>query len=47
MRYFFPLELDLALRAHGFRVAALTGYPDITQPVSTRDWMAAVAAVAV
>jgi SAM-dependent methyltransferase len=47
MRYFFPLELDLALRSHGFRVAALTGYPDVRQPVSPRDWMAALAAVAV
>jgi SAM-dependent methyltransferase len=47
MRYFFPLELDLALRSHGFRLAALTGYPDIAQPVSARDWLAALAAVVV
>jgi SAM-dependent methyltransferase len=47
MRYFFPLELDLALRSYGFRVATLTGYPDIAQPASSRDWLAALAAVAV
>jgi len=47
MRYFFPLELDLALRSHGFDVAALTGYPDIQQPASAREWLAAFAAVAV
>jgi SAM-dependent methyltransferase len=47
MRYFFPLELDLALRSHGFRVAALTGYPDVQQPVSAGAWLAALAAVAV
>ncbi len=47
MRYFFPLELDIALRSHGFRVAALTGYPDVDQPASTREWMAALVAVAV
>jgi SAM-dependent methyltransferase len=47
MRYFFPLELDLALRSHGFRVGALTGYPDVQRSVSARDWMAAFAAVAV
>jgi SAM-dependent methyltransferase len=47
MRYFFPLEIDLALRSGGFRVAALTGYPDIDQPVSARNWLAALAAVAV
>jgi len=46
MRYFFPLELDLALRAHGFRSVALTGYPDISKPVNTREWLAALAAVA-
>jgi SAM-dependent methyltransferase len=47
MRYFFPLELDLALRSQGFRLAALTGYPDIGRPASVREWMAAVTAVAV
>jgi SAM-dependent methyltransferase len=47
MRYFFPLELDLALRSHGFGGATLTGYPDIQQPPSVRDWLAALAAVAV
>jgi SAM-dependent methyltransferase len=47
MRYFFPLELDLVLRAHGFRLAALTGYPDVQKPATARDWLAALAAVAV
>jgi SAM-dependent methyltransferase len=46
MRYFFPLEIDLALRSHGFGAAALTGYPDISKPVSAKDWLAALAAVA-
>jgi SAM-dependent methyltransferase len=46
MRYFFPLELDLALQFHGFRLAALTGYPDIEKPASANEWLAALAAVA-
>ena len=46
MRYFFPLELDLALRFHGFRVARLMGYPDVSQPASVLNWMAALSAVA-
>jgi SAM-dependent methyltransferase len=47
MRYFFPLELDLALKSSGFRLAALTGYPDIDKPASANEWLAALAAVAV
>jgi SAM-dependent methyltransferase len=47
MRYFFPLELDLALKSHGFRLASLTGYPAIDKPASAREWLAALAAVAV
>lgn len=47
MRYFFPLELDLALRSHGFDVAALTAYPDIDRPANPREWLASFAAVAV
>jgi SAM-dependent methyltransferase len=47
MRYFFPLELELALRTHGFRLAAMTGYPDVDQPASSGAWMAALVAVAV
>ena len=46
MRYFFPLELDLALRSHGFHAPTLTGYPDINKPVSAKDWLAAFAAAA-
>ncbi len=29
VRYFYPLEIDLALRATGFHLLALTGFPDI------------------
>jgi SAM-dependent methyltransferase len=47
MRYFFPLELDLALQSRGFRLAALTGYPDIEKPASANEWLAVLAAVAV
>jgi SAM-dependent methyltransferase len=47
MRYFFPLELDLALKSRGLRLAALTGYPDIEKPASANEWLAALAAVAI
>lgn len=47
MRYFFPLELDLALRSHGFHAPSLTGYPDIGKSASAQEWLAALAAVAV
>ncbi|WP_298258698.1 class I SAM-dependent methyltransferase [Bradyrhizobium sp.] len=47
MRYFFPLELEFALQSHGFRCAALTGYPDIEKPANASHWLAAVCAVAV
>jgi SAM-dependent methyltransferase len=47
MRYFFPLELDLALQSRGFRLATLTGYPDIEKPASANEWLAALVAVAV
>jgi SAM-dependent methyltransferase len=46
MRYFFPLELDLALKSRGFRLATLSGYPDIERPASAKEWLAALAAVA-
>jgi SAM-dependent methyltransferase len=46
VRYFFPLELDLMLRVTGFRLLALTGFPDIENPASAREWVAAVTAVA-
>lgn len=39
MRYFFPAELELALRLNGFKLLALQGFPDIEQPVSDDKWL--------
>jgi SAM-dependent methyltransferase len=47
VRYFFPLELELMLRISGFKLLALTGFPDINAPASSRRWAAAMVAVAV
>jgi SAM-dependent methyltransferase len=47
VRYFFPLELELMLRVSGFRLMALTGFPDIDAPASPRKWAAAVVAIAI
>jgi SAM-dependent methyltransferase len=47
VRYFFPLELELMLRVSGFRLMALTGFPDIDAPASARKWAAAIVAIAV
>jgi SAM-dependent methyltransferase len=47
VRYFFPLELELMLRISGFRLMALTGFPDIDTPASARKWAAAMVAIAV
>ena len=47
MRYFFPVELELALQSHGFRLAALTAYPDIERPPNASEWPAALCAVAI
>ncbi|MBI5261251.1 MAG: class I SAM-dependent methyltransferase [Bradyrhizobium sp.] len=47
VRYFFPLELELMLRISGFRLTALTGFPDIDAPASARKWAAAMVATAV
>jgi SAM-dependent methyltransferase len=47
VRYFFPLELEFMLRSSGFRLMALTGFPDIDAPASARKWAAAVVAIAV
>jgi SAM-dependent methyltransferase len=47
MRYFFPLELELALQSQGFRLSALTAYPEIEKPANAREWLAALCAVAV
>lgn len=47
VRYFFPLELDLLLRASGFRLLALTGFPDVESPASPQKWIAAMVAKAI
>jgi len=47
VRYFFPLEFDLALRAHGFVLSKIAGYPDMTRPASAQEWLAAAVARAV
>ena len=47
VRYFFPLELDLMLRISGFRLMALTGFPDIDAPASAHKWAAAMVAIAI
>jgi SAM-dependent methyltransferase len=47
VRYFFPLELELMLRISGFRLMALTGFPDIDAPASARKWAAAMTAIAI
>jgi hypothetical protein len=47
IRYFFPLELELMLRISGFRLAALTGFPDIDAPASALNWAAALVAIAI
>lgn len=47
MRYFFPLEVELALQPRGFRLAALTGYPDVEKAANAGEWLAALCAVAV
>jgi SAM-dependent methyltransferase len=47
VRYFFPLEFDLALRARGFVLSTIADYPNMTKPASAQDWLAAVVARAV
>lgn len=44
VRYFFPLEIDLALRASGFDLLAIRGFPDVEQPASAERWAAVVVA---
>lgn len=46
VRYFFPLELELALRATGFRMLALRNFPNIDEPPSLGQWAAAFVAKA-
>jgi SAM-dependent methyltransferase len=38
VRYFFPLELDLALRASGFRLLTMRQFPRIDQQPSVDAW---------
>jgi hypothetical protein len=47
VRYFFPLELELMLRVSGFRLVALTGFPDVDAPASAGKWAAAMVAIAI
>lgn len=47
VRYFFPLELELMLSVSGFRLMALTDFPDIDAPASARKWAAAMVAIAI
>ncbi len=47
VRYFFPLELDLALRASGFRLLSMRSFPDVAKPAGVAKWPAALIAVAV
>jgi SAM-dependent methyltransferase len=47
VRYFFPLELELMLGISGFRLMALTGFPDVDAPASARKWAAAMVAIAI
>ena len=44
VRYFFPLEIELALRATGFGLLALRSFPDIDMPPSLVTWSAIVVA---
>lgn len=46
VRYFFPLEIDLALRQTGFRMAAIHQFPNIDKRPDTDTWPAVVVAVA-
>lgn len=44
VRYFFPLELEFLLRSNGFRMQALTGFPEVETPASEKNWVAALVA---
>src|SRR5262249_22585263 len=45
VRYFFPLELDLMLRACEFRLLTLRTFPDVEAPASLKSWAAVLVAV--
>jgi SAM-dependent methyltransferase len=44
VRYFFPLEIDLALKSAGFHLEALRGFPEIDAPPSLSSWSSVVIA---
>jgi SAM-dependent methyltransferase len=46
VRYFFPLELDVALRATGFRLLTIRKFPQIDEEPSVDAWGAIVVAMA-
>jgi len=47
VRYFHPLEIDLALRAARLRLAGLSAFPEVERPPTSERWLAALVAVAV
>src|SRR5262249_32736605 len=44
VRYFFPLEIDIALQATGFRLVTMRQFPRIEEPPSVDAWSAIVVA---
>lgn len=44
VRYFFPLEIDLALRMAGFRLEAVRTFPDINAAPGVSTWSSVVVA---
>lgn len=46
VRYFFPLEIDLALRQAGFRMATIRQFPNVDEQPDMNTWPAVVVAVA-
>jgi len=46
VRYFFPLEIDLALRAADFQLVAIRRFPEIDKEPDLKTWGAVVVAAA-
>lgn len=46
VRFFFPLEIDLALRQAGFRLVAMQQFPKVDERPDMTTWPAVVVAVA-
>jgi SAM-dependent methyltransferase len=46
VRYFFPMEIDLALRQAGFRMASIRQFPNVDERPDMNAWPAVVVAVA-